>query len=75
VTVLPKQNTFDGRAELRDVIHERLGFILLYAETGQRLCEAGDDAMLECTIRKLIAYTKTAGQDLIDLLRSDREGA
>jgi hypothetical protein len=57
----------DGRPVLREVIHENLGFVLLYAEAGQRLCEAGDDAMLECTIRKLIAYTKAAAQDFVGL--------
>jgi hypothetical protein len=72
----------DPRPDLREQIHERLGFILLYAEAGQRLCEAGDDAMLECTIRKLIAYTKAAANDFIDvrkeyqrLAMQDREAA
>jgi hypothetical protein len=57
----------DGRPVLREVIHESLGFMLLYAEAGQRFCEAGDDAMLECTISKLIAYTKATALHFIKI--------
>ena len=72
MSAIAKQSTFDGRPELRELTHESMGFIILYAEAAQRFCEAGDDVGLSYAVRSLVAYTRAVAQTCNDL-RVERE--
>jgi hypothetical protein len=58
---------FDGRPELREVIHKQFGFLLLHAENGQRYAAAGDDHGLEYSVRQIISRAKFIGETYVDI--------
>jgi|tagenome__1003787_1003787.scaffolds.fasta_scaffold19995547_2 hypothetical protein len=57
----------DIRPELRELVHEQFGFLLLHAENGQRYAEAADDHGLEYAVRQVIARAKFIGETYVDI--------
>jgi hypothetical protein len=57
----------DMRPELRELVAEQFGFMLLHAENGQRYAEAGDDQGLEYSVRQIIARAKFIGDTFVDI--------
>ena len=55
---------------LREYIGEALDMARIQADLGVTYATIGDDAGLEYTLRKLVAYTKAALATLNDLRRS-----
>ena len=53
--------------ELRELVAEQLGFMLLHAENGQRYAQAGDDQGLEYSVRQIIAPAKFIGETYVDI--------
>jgi hypothetical protein len=62
----------DRRPELREAIHEHLGFLRLHAECGQNYAEMGDDVGLSYAVLSLTAYANAAEKTCADL-RAERE--
>jgi hypothetical protein len=55
--------------ELRELIHEQFGFLILHSESGQRYAEAADDHGLEYSVRQIIARAKFVGETFTDILK------
>jgi hypothetical protein len=68
----PAEQTYDGRPELRAIIHERLGFIQAHAQVGQIEAEAGQDSALAHAVRRLVIQTKAA-VDVVNMLTAERK--
>jgi hypothetical protein len=69
MTAVDTPKNFDGRPELRELVAEQFGFLLLHAENGQRYAEAGDDRGLEYSVRQVIARAKFVGETYADIIK------
>ena len=55
-------------AALREQLHEWFGQLLIQCEIAQRYCEIGDDAGLEYSTRKALAYMRVIAPTVRELI-------
>ncbi|MBB4041618.1 hypothetical protein GGR34_003296 [Microvirga flocculans] len=64
---LPDHLPYGGTDKYREHIAEMLSLVSVEAELGQTYCGMQDDAGLDYSIRKIIAYIRAAHESLRDL--------